>query len=278
MKKLLIFFSMAITVLFGFGFLFRYEKPVTNVIIPPIIATPSEEKPPVEIVVEVPQALKTLNETNSKLTGITCDKLQVKVWEGSFSFSFTGYLRYEKKNKFRMTFGTIFGKEVDLGSNDQQFWFWSRRNKDPGLFYAKHEDYYKTRLKTPFNPIWIMSSLGIDVIDTQKSKIVDEVGKSVMVIYQTKNASGTPILVTTFINKNTSKIESILTTNLNGKALVSVEIKEYENELPKWIVYSWLEENMTMELKLENPRMGGVSNPKLWEIPEILPKIDMGVN
>ena len=228
-------------------------------------------------VVEIPQIIKDLNETNSKIAGLTCDQLHITIREGIFSFSLKGYLRYEKENKFRMIVGSMLAKELDLGSNDQVFWFWSRKNKDPGLFYAKHEDYFKTRLKTPFNPVWIMKSLGIDVINTQDAKIVDEAGKNIMVIQLTKNASGKPIASTTFIDRTTSKIRSIITTDTQGKVLISIEIKEYENNLPRHIVYTWFEENKIMEFKFINPKTGNKSNPKLWEMPNMEQETDMGI-
>lgn len=233
---------------------------------------------PEDVVVEIPQVIKRFNEINSKITGLTCDRLQITIKEGFLSFPLTGYLRYEKDNKFRMIVGSIVSKELDLGSNDEVFWFWSRKNKDPGLFYAKHEDYFKTRLKTPFNPIWIMKSLGIDVIDTQNSKIVDEVGKSIMVIQPTTNASGKPIVSTTFIDRDTCRIHSVITTDVQGEVLISVEIKEYKNNLPKHIVYTWYEENKRMEFQFINPKIGGESKPDLWKMPNMDVKTDMGIN
>lgn len=273
LRTFLVFCLLTLTGLSVFGVYRRFTPDPAQINRPlPIVVPPNET-----VQVLVPEALRKLNQANAQLKGLTADSIQVKIWEGTFSFVLSGYMRYEKPNRFRMIVNTMYGKELDLGSNDEKFWFWTRKSAEPGLFYAKHADYYKTRLKTPFNPVWMMQSLGINEIDTKDARIVDEPGKSVMVMRQDKNCSGVPILVTTFVNRK-GLIDSILTTDLQGKALVSAEIKEYEGGLPKWIVYSWFEENRMMEVRLVNPRVGGAPNPKLWEMPNIHPQTDMGVN
>ena len=33
------------------------------------------------------------------------------------------------------------GREIDLGSNDELFWFWIRRNDPPGVYYCRHAEF-----------------------------------------------------------------------------------------------------------------------------------------
>lgn len=223
--------------------------------------------------VEPSKLILEFNEINSKIKGLTCDEMQVKIWEGKSVISASGNIRYEKPKNFRMIVQKFFNKELDLGSNENLFWFWGRRSAEPGLFYAKHEDYSKTRLKTPFNPIWIMASLGIDQINLKNVEFIDE--RSVM--EKTINSFGKPIIISTFIGSN-KRIQNILTTDIDGKLLISVTIDEYIGIFPKKIVYHWLEENKTMQLTLKNPREIGLSNAKLWEMPNIQPQTDMGID
>jgi len=287
LNKVLICVVVLLTVIIGFGVYEKAKKtlpyPYDYVHAPPSalnqlnLETITVEPDPEPIC--IPKEVLEVNRINSQLKGMACSGINVYVWEGGFKFRLSGNLRYEKGKKFRMTVRSLFGKELDLGSNDEQFWFWSRRSNEPGLFYAKHEDYYKTRLKTPFNPVWIMHTLGIDEIDAEDVEIVDEKDKDeILVVKEGVNSMGKPILTTTFVNRYTMRVTKVLTTDLNGKPLASSEIKKYSGNFPIEIVYDWFEENKTMEIKIKGPWEGGKSNPLLWERPNINPKTDMGVD
>ena len=44
-----------------------------------------------------------------------------------------------------MISNSFLGKETDVGSNEKQFWFWSKRMKPSVLFYSEHENLNKTK-------------------------------------------------------------------------------------------------------------------------------------
>jgi len=226
----------------------------------------------------VPEEILAFNEINRAIKGVSCSGINVYVWEGGFRFKLKGLLRYEKDKKFRMTVHSFFGRELDLGSNENQFWFWSRRSDEPGLFYAKHEDYYKTRLKTPFNPLWIMHTLGVDPIAIDGAKILDEPGEDILIAKEGRNSLGKTVLTTTVVDRNSLRIKSIVMTDLNGKPLASSEIKEYSGKFPTRIVYNWFEEDKIMEIRINGPWEGGNAKPELWKMPNINPKTDMGID
>lgn len=62
------------------------------------------------------------------------------------------------------------GNEVDLGSNPDHFWFWNRRSEEKYVYQARHdqEPERMRRFPFPFQPDWIMESLGVIEIDTEK--------------------------------------------------------------------------------------------------------------
>ncbi|MGQ0635504.1 MAG: hypothetical protein ACT4QC_12890 [Planctomycetaceae bacterium] len=68
--------------------------------------------------------------------------------------------------KFRLT-ARAFAPEVDLGSNDEQFWFWSKQSPSNDVYVASHdgESASSQALPVPFQPDWIMESLGVIPID-----------------------------------------------------------------------------------------------------------------
>ncbi len=55
------------------------------------------------------------------------------------------------------------GDELDLGCNDDIFWFWARRQKPSAVMYASHDqlDLVRDNLQIPFEPDWLMEALGV---------------------------------------------------------------------------------------------------------------------
>ncbi len=74
-----------------------------------------------------------------------------------------GNIAAERPGRIRLQASTaISGQEVDLGSNDELFWFWVKRNEPPAVFFAKHSQYVGTAAQQvmPIEPSWLLDALG----------------------------------------------------------------------------------------------------------------------
>lgn len=73
-------------------------------------------------------------------------------------------LSYERPRRLRLRAGTGFtGQVLDLGSNDELFWFWTSMNPQPGLFFARHDQFALSpnRNLIPIEPLWIIDAMGL---------------------------------------------------------------------------------------------------------------------
>ena len=53
----------------------------------------------------------------------------------------SGNIAAERPGRFRLTAGTaVTGQEIDLGSNDELFWMWVRRNQPPAVYFCRHDN------------------------------------------------------------------------------------------------------------------------------------------
>lgn len=229
---------------------------------------------------ELPQVFHVINQKNSQIRNFACDNINVKVWqEGGMRLKLNASMYYEKESKFRLNLYSVLGKELDIGSNDQQFWFWSKRMKPPSLHFANHEDFCKTRLRTPFNPKWMIESLGIDTItidtiNTANKKIVETPDKYI-VYSDHKNSVGKPIVKMTYINKRTNRIDGFMLVDQTNKKVASGEVQAWTGELPQKILYVWFEENTSMLFELSGQKSNVVIDSRYWQMPNISPKTDM---
>lgn len=215
-------------------------------------------------------AIKSINERNIKIKNFTCD---VDIRAGRMRT--TGKLFMEKPRKFRMTINSILGKEMDIGSNDSIFWFWSKRMTPPLLHYANHENLGKSNLKTPLNPNWIMSSLGIGEIEKgQLATIKNFKG----IICQKTSANGEEVTILTLFNEKS--IAGHYLYDQSGKMTASAEIKTVKNIgehiLPEQILIIWYQEGVSMEWIMRNHQINTGISPANWTMPVMANSIEMG--
>jgi hypothetical protein len=254
----------------GIAALYILQKPPSpTIVVPEVISSTSPQ---------IPNIVHAVNSANSRIKSFYCEKTNIQAWYKGMRTKSQGELYYEPTKRFRFFARSIMGLELDMGSNDSVFWFWSKRTKEPGLYYARYEDFSKTRLKTPLNPLWIKGSLGLDVIDTKKAKFSEQ-EKDLLVIQEATNSIGSKVLVYTFIEKSTSRIRGFSLTDTKGRTLASAEITYNTSNIPAKIFYSWKEEERDMLIEFVNPTINTYRlDKKLWEIPSYTPRIDMGKN
>ena len=70
---------------------------------------------------------------------------------------------FDRPKRLRIQAGTGFGTEVDVGSNNELFWFWVRRNEPPAVFFCRHDQYANCQAaqEMPIEPGWLIEALGI---------------------------------------------------------------------------------------------------------------------
>lgn len=243
--------------------------------LPPVINLPVNTQPiqtPEPVI--APQVILDFNQINSQIQNFDCSEVIVKTWEGGLRLKIHGSVSYDKPNLFRMKTKSFMGEETDIGSNTDIFWYWSRRDKNPGLYYSTYENYHKTRLKTPFNPVFLRESLGLEQVDYKSAKIVDKESQ-IMLTWVKPNAMGDKILYSMFIDKENKRMQGIAISSISGETLASCEV-EYESNIPKKITYDWKEEKRFLVLEFINPKINQNLPSTNWDRPRYFPQINMG--
>lgn len=76
-------------------------------------------------------------------------------------------LEREKKFRLRASLPIVLGAGIDMGSNDEVFWFEVPEGISKKLYYARHDQYRQqlNRAVLPVDPTWITDALGLVQID-----------------------------------------------------------------------------------------------------------------
>jgi hypothetical protein len=140
--------------------------------LPSWLRRPSETPPPVAY-----QRMPTLQEVVQNTNDHTLRVRQLQAEGATISYKAPPLslaiplrcrLSFDLPRRVRMTAGVGLGGDlVDVGSNDEIFWFWTSAADKNSIFYAKHEEYPNSALgrMIPLDPSWIADAVGLVYLD-----------------------------------------------------------------------------------------------------------------
>ncbi len=76
-------------------------------------------------------------------------------------------LAMQRPLRFRLRAETWMGPELDMGSNEELFWFWVRQSPKPGVYYCRHGEFAGSRAgqMLPFSPQQLIEAMGLMELD-----------------------------------------------------------------------------------------------------------------
>src|SRR5262249_27578444 len=121
---------------------------------------------------------------------------------------------------------------VDIGSNDQEFWYWISKAKPPYVFHCAYTDLDRggVPLPFPFQPDMILAALGMAEYDPNKSYEVKTNPRTVELIDST-TVQGQPVQKVTVFNRNPASrdqpvVVAHVLRNAQGREVCSATVSE----------------------------------------------------
>lgn len=215
--------------------------------------------------------LEKININLNKIKSISVDNVEICLQRAKVS----GKFFYEKENKkLRVLIGTFFGKEMDIGANQEYFWFWSKRMSPSALFYAEVEKADKTKLRTALSYSWIINSFGFECLCSNNSKIIKFNGLLALKEYLIINEEA--FTCVSVIN-NDSILGKYLYQDTN--ILASIEYNNFKKihgiKIPTKFDISWYEENIFMSWEFKEVCVNTEIKQEFWSMPDYNPKINI---
>jgi hypothetical protein len=178
---------------------------------------------------------------------------------------------------FRLVCGTLVtSQELDLGSNDREFWMYAKRLDGPNFFYCSHTDFDKpgVAFPIPFDPDWVMSALGMTKYDPAGQYTVDvNTREGAYVLRQkTTTRQGQPITRVTVFNADYQQgkrpvVRGLIVQDEAGRRVCSAEVKAVKTvtrdqnpavapagfvQIPTHVVLEWPQQKFVMDLRLSD--------------------------
>lgn len=110
------------------------------------------------------QVLVAVNQNASKVFSYQSNNASITVPGMPGIPLLRGNLAAMQPGKVRLQASTaLTGPEVDLGANDELFWFWVKRNEPPALYFSRHDQFAGSAAQQllPVEPQWLLDALGM---------------------------------------------------------------------------------------------------------------------
>lgn len=224
------------------------------------------------------QVLAVVNENSQKVRSFTADKATISV---SGAPRLRTNIAMTRPHNFRLQAGTVLtGPELDLGSNDQYFWFWVKRDSSKAVYYCEHDQFESSPLRhnMPISPKELIGAFGLVEFDPALPHHLSTNRGSgnieVRTVYQTPTGPMTRLVV---IHPAYGWVLEQSLYNSQDQLIMHVQATEHRRDpltnlvMPKVVVITLPQNKMKMRVDLGNVEINLFDNPNpdLWTIPEI---------
>ena len=196
------------------------------------------------------------------------------------NYTLSGSLAVEQGRHVRLVVNSPLGNEVDLGSNDDRFWIWSRR-MEPAFVTCKHENIEVARqsLGIPFEPDWLMQALGVDPLPSSGVTMErDPKSQQVRLIQQHVSVHGVPIrrVMVVDLKKGSGIVTEHGLYDYHAQPIAIAKLGKHQLDkasgavVPKQISLNWPQNQMHLTMDLGKIDVNPSSfSAHLWEMPDM---------
>jgi hypothetical protein len=114
------------------------------------------------------QLIAAVNQNSARIQSMSVTGASITIPDTLGLPILSGNIAAERPGRFRLTAATaVTGQEIDLGSNDELFWLWVRRNQPPAVYFCRHSQFANSNIRQvmPVEPGWLLAAMGMVDID-----------------------------------------------------------------------------------------------------------------
>jgi hypothetical protein len=197
---------------------------------PPVVQLPTvfESNQP-----SLDQIIREVNGNSSQIQSFWSNKLRLSGGPIPIG-SLTGTIDYDHPRKLRIRAGSMLAPtEIDLGSNQELFWFWARLAPTPGVFYARHNQFASSQIRQhfPFEPDWLIEAMGLTTFRMdERHQGPFDAGDGQLLVRTTRRTSAGPMTKDTTIDAATGVVVAQSLYDCRGSLLGTVYSSQHEQD------------------------------------------------
>jgi hypothetical protein len=237
------------------------------------------------------QVIAAVNQNSSRIQSLTVTGATITVPDMLGLPLLSGNIAAERPGRFRLTAGTaVTGQEIDLGSNDELFWIWVRRNQPPGVYFCRHSQFAGSNIRQmmPVEPSWLLAALGM--VDLDPASVFDGPlprGDGTVELRSWLNSASGPLQRVTVIDARRALVIEQHVYDQSGRTLLASAVAESHRyypleqiSLPQLVSIRLPAANIALKINLGTVQFNqlSVDRAQLWSMPSFdgAPQYDLG--
>ena len=217
--------------------------------------------------IDVGRIADQLNANSRAIQSVSCNRVyisgQAKNPNGGVDrFTVDAQLAFQAPSNLRMR-GTFAGRpEIDLGSNEEEIWFWARRADPNKLLVCARRELSHLDLAIPFHPDALAEVLGVIEIDPSRWEPGEEKGDMYYIKSNQATPDGRPALKTLTFRRIAGKPDRLVRISLRDArkplvVLADATIEEWYEEprlhiaVPRSVQLEWPDQDTKLRLVLK---------------------------
>jgi hypothetical protein len=204
---------------------------------------------------------------------LNCTNVTIDVAADAGRVGISAMMQCQAPRNFLLSGVTLGNPVVDIGSNDKEFWFWSKQINPPYLYHCSYNDMARgVKVPFPFQPDMALSALGLAPYDPAKKydlKIVnDKKGQPAFIelTEQARSPENKPVQKVTVFNYHQAQLPNPqvvahVLKDEHGKVICSASIRSAQQVggngpvIPRIVDFNWPEQKLKMTMTLYNPQL-----------------------
>jgi hypothetical protein len=215
---------------------------------------------------EAPALVNFLNLNARRVQNVRA-KVDIDCMADGRAVGLAGAVACQKPRDFRLR-GSVLGKPaVDIGSNNDEFWYWISQASPPYVYHCAYRDLQtgKVPVPFPFQPDMVMSALGIAEYDEKaKYELRDDPKQPVLELVQDAiSPTGQPVKRITVFNRYMAKegqpqVVAHVLKDTSGKLICKATVQKVTVDrssgavVPTKVKLEWPEQRLSMTLMLSD--------------------------
>ncbi len=192
---------------------------------------------------------------------------------------------FQRPRRLRIPAGSALTSELDVGSNDELFWFWVRRSEMPAVFFCRHDQYATCAAaqKIPVDPNWLIEAFGIVEFspnERHQGPFVRPDGK-LELLTERQTPCG-PATKKTVIDASTALVHEQHLYDYGGRLVANITVREHRLDpltnlvMPRIIDLQYPQAEFSCWSTLALPNQPPYHSQTVWSMPLIrLPQVNL---
>ena len=233
------------------------------------------------------QVIQVVNDNSRQIYSFSTNKATLSVPGAP---TLRANLAMQRPRYFRLRAESLIrGPELDVGSNEELFWFWVRQSPDPSVFYCRHNEFASSRARQmiPISPAWLVEAMGLVELDPalpHQGPFPRPDGR--LEIHTIVETAAGPSKKVTIIDQDYGWVLAQHLYDQHDRLIVSLTAAEHRRDpvsgltMPKKVSINCPRNDFQMDVDLGGVEINNLASGRqeLWEIPQYRgsPAIDLG--